>query len=320
MATIRKLPSGRYQAQIRKAGKPNINSTHDTKEQAVAWVEEQEGIIKRDSLSVYDLANLYLSEVMTVNGKQRGGYEAIYYKLRTLCDFLSVRPLESLTSADVATYRNARLEAVASGTVRLEIQLLSRFLRWLEAEKGINCTDVTKKVKLPEAGKARDRVITPLEYEMILCRASERAQPAIILAYETAMRRNEILAITPRMIDFTKRIITLSSDQTKNGEARAVPLSTVAVALLRELCEGKEKDSRLITLTPYALTQAFRRAAKLSGVTGVCFHSLRHTCVTRYAEKGLSTVQLQSISGHKSLAMLQRYTHIKAESIVNLLD
>ncbi|MCS5737342.1 tyrosine-type recombinase/integrase, partial [Herbiconiux daphne] len=97
-------------------------------------------------------------------------------------------------------------------------------------------------------------------------------------------------------------------------------LSTVAVTLLKELCDGRDKDSRLINLSSYGLTQAFRRSARLTGVYGVCFHSLRHTCITRYAEKGLSTLQLQQISGHRSIVMLERYTHLKAESIVGLMD
>ncbi|NEG57836.1 tyrosine-type recombinase/integrase [Pantoea agglomerans] len=67
---------------------------------------------------------------------------------------------------------------------------------------------------------------------MILERASEKAKAIIMLAWETAMRRNELLAIPPSMVDFKRRVIHLSDEQTKNGEGRDVPLNSAALALL----------------------------------------------------------------------------------------
>lgn len=190
---------------------------------------------------------------------------------------------------------------------------------------------------MPEAGKPRDKVLTPLQYKMILervetCRSKlsgslqgmSEAKAIIIIAWETAMRRGEILAITPSMIDFKQRVIHLSDEQTKNAKARDVPLSSVAIELLRALCEGKEnerqRNCRLFSLRPYSVSQAFRRACVESRIEGVCFHSLRHTCITRYAEKGLNTIQLQCISGHKDITMLARYSHIKASSVAALME
>jgi integrase len=45
------------------------------------------------------------------------------------------------------------------------------------------------------------------------------------------------------------------------------------------------------------------------------FHDLRHEAVSRLFEKGLNTFEVGSISGHKTLAMLQRYTHFKANDL-----
>lgn len=311
MATLRQLPSGKWQAQIKLAGKPAKSSTHPTKEAAEAWVADCERVNKIDLLEIPKLFAEYLQTVMILNEKKRGGYEAIFYKLQNLEQNLTVKRLESLTPENVAEYRQERLKAVSGSTVRLEMQLLSRVLRWAASEKGIACKDVVQGVKLPEAGKARSKIIEPIEYSMILGNASVKAKPVIELAWHTAMIRNEILAITSAMVDFTKRVINLSDEQTKNGEGRAVPLNKAAVALLTALCDGRDKNARLFAITPYGITKAFRRSARLSGVHGVCFHSLRHSAITRYAEMGLNTIQLQAISGHKSITMLARYSHIK---------
>lgn len=319
MATVRQLPSGKWNAQVRIKGYPTKTATRSTREEVEQWAIEQERDIKKEANTIESLKAIYLEEVMTRNGKQRGGYESAKFKLNTVGRILNGKTLEALTSEDAVAYRQARIKEVSGSTVRLEMQLLSRFLRWANTEKGIACSDVVKPVKLPNAGKPRSKIVEENEYRMILERASEKAKAIIMLAWETAMRRNELLAITPSMVDFKKRVIHLSDEQTKNGEGRDVPLSKAAVSLLETLCDGREANSRLFTLTPYAVTQAFRRAARLSYVHGVCFHSLRHSAITRYAEKGLNTIQLQCISGHKSISMLARYSHIKASSVADLM-
>lgn len=321
MATFRQLPSGKWNVQVRVKGYPQKTATRDTRAECEQFARDYEqSIVDAKPNTVESLADSYLLNVMIRNGKKRGGYEATKFRLKTVHRNLNEKVLESITKEDIVAYRNKRVNEVSGSTVRLELQLLSRFLRWANEEHSVQCTDVTAGVKLPEPGKAREATVDPLQLSMILSFASEKSKPIITLAYETAMRRNEILAITPYMVDLDKRIIRLMDTQTKNGEARKVPLTLKAVELLRVLCDGRDKHSKLFDLTPYAVTQAFRRAARLAKVHGVCFHSLRHTAITNAAEKGLSTVQLMAVSGHKTLAMLGRYAHVKAESIAHLLD
>ncbi|EHX9244019.1 site-specific integrase [Escherichia coli] len=317
MASIRKLPSGKYNVQIRKYGEKPISASFSSLELAEEFIATHE---KPARIKIADLYSVYLDSVMIRNGKKRGGYSATDFRLQTLYKNLSVDTLEAITVEVVLAYRDMRLNHVSGSTVRLELQLLSRLLRWAKAEKGIDCVDHVASVKLPEPGKAREAIVEPDDLRKILKWASEKSKPIIELAYETAMRRNEILAITPYMVDFDKRIIRLMDDMTKNGEARKVPLTLKAVELLKDLCKGKGRHERIFDLTPYAVTQAFRRAARIAEVENVCFHSLRHTAITRAAEKGLSTVQLMAVSGHKTISMLSRYSHVKAENIAHLLD
>ena len=70
----------------------------------------------------------------------------------------------------------------------------------------------------------------------------------------------------------------------------------------------------------YAITDAFRRATKRAGIEGLRFHDLRHEAVSRLFEKRLNVMEVASISGHRSLQMLQRYTHLRAEELALRLD
>jgi site-specific recombinase XerD len=46
---------------------------------------------------------------------------------------------------------------------------------------------------------------------------------------------------------------------------------------------------------------------------------VRHEAVSRLFERGLNPMQVAAISGHKTLQMLKRYTHLRAEDLVALL-
>lgn len=316
MGSVRKLPSGKFNARVSIDGE-KISKTFSTSELAYNWIKEQEK--PETESTVESLTTTYLQSVMVKNGVKRGGYESIENRLNILSRNLNQTVLESITKYDVLSYHDERLKAVSGSTVRLEIQLLSRLLRWACDEKGVECNDVTKGVKLPEPGKPRSKVVEPLELEMIIGYAPDAAKDFFALAYETAMRRNELLYVTPKMINISKRIISLSDDMCKNGEARDVPLTKKAVEILKRLCDGKQEDQRIFLYSPYGITQAFRRAARLAKVDDVCLHSLRHSAITRFAEMGLSTFQLRAISGHKSIDMLARYTHVKAKNVLDLI-
>jgi integrase len=50
------------------------------------------------------------------------------------------------------------------------------------------------------------------------------------------------------------------------------------------------------------------------------FHDLRHEAVSRFVEAGFSDQEVAAISGHKSMQMLKRYNHLRAEGLVGRLD
>ena len=54
-------------------------------------------------------------------------------------------------------------------------------------------------------------------------------------------------------------------------------------------------------------------------VEGLTFHDLRHEATSRLFEKGLNPMQVAAITGHKTLQMLKRYTHLRAEDLVGML-
>jgi integrase len=68
-----------------------------------------------------------------------------------------------------------------------------------------------------------------------------------------------------------------------------------------------------------SVSQAFKRSCAKLKIEDLRFHDLRHEATTRLFELGLNVIEVGSITGHRDLKMLNRYTHLKASKLGNKL-
>ena len=149
------------------------------------------------------------------------------------------------------------------------------------------------------------------------------------LAIETGMRAGEIGNLRLNQIDLQRR--TLALTKTKNGSTRTVPLTMDATAALGLAIAHPGRPpgcdlvffgipSRSGSSRPYGFLVAWWKLKRRLGLNDLHFHDLRHEAISRLVEGGLSDQQVASISGHRSMQMLKRYTHLRAEELVSVLD
>jgi integrase len=133
------------------------------------------------------------------------------------------------------------------------------------------------------------------------------------------MRREEISNLRWSNIDLERRTATLY--ETKNGETRTTPLSPLALEILGRLkAESDGREDRVFTQSPSAITQAMRRACKNAGLINLHFHDLRHEATSRLFENtDLDLMEIRSITGHKTLQMLARYSHLRMDRLADRL-
>ena len=74
-------------------------------------------------------------------------------------------------------------------------------------------------------------------------------------------------------------------------------------------------DGRVFGTTYDGERQAFVWARKRAGIEGLRFHDHRHEATARLFEKGFNPMEVSTITGHKTLQMLKRYTHLRAEDL-----
>lgn len=136
---------------------------------------------------------------------------------------------------------------------------------------------------------------------------------AIEFAVETAMRRGELCGL--RWADVDLMAHTAKILKTKNGKPRVVPLSGRAIELLTSISQ-RSSDGPIFDLSPGGFSQAFKRICDRVGIPNMRLHDMRHEATSRLAVKLNGDVMaLSAITGHETLQMLKRYTHLKAEEL-----
>ena len=355
MATFEQRASGYWQAKVRRKGLPVQSKTFERKVDAEAWARDVENKIDRgvfvdrreaETTTLAEALLRYEREVTVKKKAQRQEKSMIKAWLERKA--FAARPLAALRSSDFAAFRDERLKAVASQTVRHELKLIAHLYSIAAKEWGLAVENPLRNIKMPPQGKSRERRLSAEEERFLLLaaensgardkngksRANVWVAPAIRFALATAMRQGEILALTWKNVDLKKRVALL--EDTKNGDRRVVPLSSAALAVLSRI--PRTLRGPVFATTQEALQQSWKRAlprarrlyladcaasereADPDFLVNLTFHDLRHEAISRLAERGdLSVLELAAVSGHKTMQMLRRYTHLQAEDLARKL-
>jgi integrase len=155
---------------------------------------------------------------------------------------------------------------------------------------------------------------------------------AIVLALNTAMRKDEIRKVRWQQIDFDRRYLTVGHAKTEAGSGRLIPLNATAFEVLVNwarrfpntdaehyvfpFCEHRHVNPKRPT---QGWRTAWRNALKRAGFH--CrFHDLRVTAITKLAESEANDLVIMSIAGHVSRRMLEHYSRIRMDAKRRALD
>lgn len=327
MATInaRKDQDGNtigWQAIVRKRGQPSQTRTFRSKREAERWARTIESEMERgiwqdrteaESTTLAECLGRYAREIVPL--KKAPVQESSVLR-QWQARPLAKRFMASIRGKDVAdAIRDLEAEGKSPNTIRLHLALLSHLFTVAEKEWGMEAlSNPVERVRKPKLPRGRDRRLVGDEEARLLdaCRAMNPELAAIVgIAIETAMRQGEIMALTWDKVNLAHRTVTL--EQTKNGEKRVVPLTTKAVRIFSDL--PRNIDGRVWKYTNDGLRASYQKAVKRAGIEGLTFHDLRHEATSRLFEKGFNPMEVSAITGHKTLQMLKRYTHLRAEDL-----
>ncbi len=363
MSTVKSLPSGNFQLRVsnKLLGKTRY-ATFDSREQALSYGQHLETLLAQGIVP----GALLQERVAPVSAWSMARCIAEYVRHNSapvsdvkLLDTVRVQLASTSTAhlnddwAESWVRRMKRIDNLAPSTIRHRHGALARCIDWMLRKhpevlaqnplrllkRGFaSYTDDDNRAvigagKQPRHDIERDRRLDADEETRILqvlaARHCERT--LFVLAPETAMRLRECYTLETKQVSLNKKTIFL--DRTKNGDHRQVPLSSTAIALLKDYQAAdaasiEQRDGRLfpfwngepsvtaLDATTIDLSRTYRLVFRDAGVTNFHFHDIRHEATCRLYEKTtLSDVLIAKITGHKSTRMLQRYASLRGSDL-----
>jgi integrase len=149
--------------------------------------------------------------------------------------------INSITPRMVEDYREQRRSDAGLQGTRLKVATIDRDLALLKhlfsfaAREGWVEKNPVSRVKLEKKNNTRDRVLSPEEFERLQQQSAPHLQVINLMAYQTGMRRGEMLNLTWDRVDLKTGLIRLKAEDTKTDAARLVPLTADLTAQLRDL-------------------------------------------------------------------------------------
>lgn len=341
MASIAPYSGGRWRAVIRRTGYKTRSAILPSKKLADAWAREIEAEMdarryrdpdKHAKDTVGSIFEKFRDEACPA--RKGGRWEVVRIgKLLREAEFMK-RRITELKPADIRDWRNARLKQVSPQSVNRELNLVSSvFTHAIEEWDYAFASNPVHEVGRPEGGSGKPRYRRWSEAELqAVCDAAgydPNTPPtrgvqfvpwALLLMIETAMRPGEFCAAKVADVNLKGRCLVLHDS--KNGDARKVPLSKRAVEILEVLTRGKSADQQIIPMTSQSLSCRFREVRTKAGLAHVDlrFYDGKHEAISRLSKRFANVLELSAVTGHRSLQSLKHYYNPTVEDLASKLD
>jgi integrase len=360
MATFSQLPSGKWRAQVRRAGLYRA-ATFPTKRAAEDWARGIEGQaahiaaggfapVPKDA-TLADLIEKYRETFAKEPGKTKAATLDMLAGSRERTEREKARGKPSgLPTYRIGAVKLARLnaghlrdfidqrEAAGAGgvTIAADLSFLSTVLKWgrharrldIPAHLALEARESLKYRGL--ATRSRERTEEPTDDELASLYAHWAARPRQRIdmpllcrfALATGMRQDEICRLQVEDVDRKARTVVIrdrKDPRNKAGNDQVVPLLPDAWSIIAPLIRDRDAGD-IFGVRAASVSTAFTRACRELGIKDLHFHDLRHRATAEFFRMGLDIPRVALLTGHKTWAMLRRYTDIKPADVHAAVD
>ncbi len=254
-----------------------------------------------------DFAHTYIEDYSKPNKRS---WTRDVTSLKHLLPFFGGKYLHEVTPLSIEQYKRSRMPEVSPRTINIELSCLRAMFN-KAIVSGKTPENPVSQVKFLKEDDRRLRYLEENELEMFVGKCSSQLRPIVAMAFNTGMRKGEILNLKWDNVDLRRRIIYVLG--TKTDEKREIPINSSLYTILVGLERSKKcdlvfpgKDGR-----PYIdIRKGFMTALRKSGIINFRFHDLRHTFASQLVMRGVDLKTVQELLGHKSIEMTLRYAHL----------
>lgn len=340
-----------YTARVRVKGYPSMSATFSKKSDANLWIQENESKIKlgryiqpaeskKHTLS--ELIERYLEKELPKrkSDHQKFRTHLAWWKKQIGSYYLSaITPAilkdckEKLETEPDQRAKNTEKKFRQPATVNRYLATLSIVFSYACNEYGWLDNNPMLKVRKNKETMGLERFLMPDEIEKLLNACFEyelhtenynyETYLFILIALSTGARYSEIHKLKWEHVDFIHRQFYFLN--TKNGESRGVPMTNKVYDELLKFQKIRNIRSNYLWITKNGqklidMHTRFYKALELSKIKKCRFHDLRHTVASHIAMNGGSLLDIASVTGHKTMQMVKRYSHLTQKHTAALLQ
>jgi integrase len=321
-----------YRVLIRLKGYPAQSATFKRITDAKRWELQTEAAIREGRYfqvseakkhTFNELVSRYTTEILpSYNVREQQNRR---HKLDWWAQVMGDCLLADITPASLTEHKAKLLQSPA--TVDKYLKNLSHAFSVAVDDWAWLDSNPVKKVKSPKLPRGRVRWLDDNERARLLKACQESRNQwlylCVVLALSTGMRRAELFGLKWPDVNLKDGYLILH--QTKNGERRRIPLAGLGLELLQEHAKVRRLDTDLLfpgTIhkdQPIDLRTPFEKALKTAGINDFHWHDLRHCCASYLTMNGASLGEIAEILGHRTLSMVQRYSHLSESHVSNVV-
>lgn len=312
----------------RTSGTPSKVNAKALEERLRREIQDRVAAGKLPTIPFGEAIDRYFETILAPRGRDKVRAKDIYVLAKLRARFGEDTPLDAITSADIAAYRDELVikHKLSPSTANREVSYMRAIIN--RAANDWNISTAPFRVKMFREPPGRVRWLTPDEEKRLLDECSSHLRPIVTFLMDTGCRKDEALNLTWRDValeDDDRVRIRIEADRTKNAAAtgKAVPKRTAD--LLRQLYkdrpEGADRVFLFVPKTKKGKTPrptrplgnihiGFKAACRRAKIEDFNIHDLRHHYASRLVQRGVPIQRVQRLLGHKSMRMTERYAHL----------
>jgi integrase len=288
-------------------------------------------------LTLFRACELFFKDAEINSSPSRWRYE--YSGLHLLEELGQGKALKSIWVPELKRYQAIRKnQGAAPDTVNRELSTLSKIFQVMIELRLIKDNPVRLLKRLSTKSGERQVYLSFQDVQRIMDKCPAWFRPIVLTGYYTGMRRGEILNLTRKQVNLSKRIIILSPEDTKEAHWKRVPIHKDLIPILEECLKVTSLETHKVFLlhdkqggrpieletfkNPWPRACEALEKAELLKKPFPRFHDLRHTWRTNARRSEIDSQIAESILGHwfKGKSVSDRYGRISDQELIQAID
>ena len=286
--------------------------------------QQQNGMMPRDDKGV--TLNKVLDNFLKYSENNKKSYKQDKSRVRILKEYFKIRYAKDLKPDDIEKLKSHFLkEGLSKVTINRYLEIISRAYNMAIANDWVQKNPVKKDIKF-SAKNYVVRSLSPQEekklMEVLSLPQYEYLKGIVIVALNTALRRQNILDLTWEQIDLEGRVIEVTEN--KSNKHILKPINDTLYNYFS--ATPPEKRRGYVFINYYTgkkckeIKRAWRTVKKKAGIENFRFHDLKHTVGTRLALNNVPIPVIKEVLDHSDISTTMRYVHTADEQILSAMN